>query len=408
MRMNELNLNAGGLIWITGFSGAGKTTVANIVSQKLKEKGFPLVLLDGDEIRSILGEKFGHTLNDRKQLASIYGRLCKKLADNQITVVMATVAMFESVRKENRLSIKNYVEAYLDVPFTIRAERDSKGIYTSVNKKELSADDFAKGMEVPQSPDLVLNNYGDLTPQDAAEQIIEKYLAVITSNKTDGATILENHSELQMDDRAAYWDAYYAKRKAPIHPSSFALFCNENYLAPQSHILEFGCGNGRDSFYFCMENQVTAIDESGVVVEANNARAKQEGKDNIRFLQGQFGSPIAELPEEVDAVYARFVIHAMPEECETRALKEARRLLNLGGLLLLEFRTNRDPLMNKGTEISNSERITDHYRRFIDFSAFCEKVRMIGFKLEYSIEKQGLATYGDDDPVVARVIARRI
>ena len=393
----------GGLIWITGYSGAGKTTVAQLVNEKLKELSIPTVLLDGDEIRSMLGEKYGHELEDRKQLAYVYGRLCKKIADCGVTVVIATVAMFESVREENRVSNSRYLEVYLDVPLNVRQERDPKGLYKATVDKGLSIASTTLGFEEPMYPDLVIKNYAEETPEGAASVIVAKY-----KNESHQEDSLETKSIGNLNlRRTEYWDFYYKKRKAPISPSPFALFCHENFLDRHSHILEFGCGNGRDSFYFSKTHRVTAIDESKVVIEASQLRADQEGILNINFLQGQFGAVIDGLPKEVDAVYARFVIHAMPEEAETKALLESKRLLKNGGKLLLEFRTTQDSLMKQGEEISGTERVTDHYRRFINFTKFCSKLSELGFSIDYSIEKQGLATYGSDDPVVGRIVATK-
>jgi hypothetical protein len=98
-------------------------------------------------------------------------------------------------------------------------------------------------------------------------------------------------------------------------------------------------------------------------------------------------------------------MHAMNEEAEDKALLKAFSVLKNRGKLLLEFRTNKDPLMQHGQIVSESERLTDHYRRFIDLDKFCEKLLKIGFTIDYKIEKQGLATHGNDDPVVARIIA---
>lgn len=392
--------NLGGLIWITGYSGAGKTTVARLVSDQLKTVNIPVVLLDGDEIRSILGERYGHELDDRRQLAYVYSRLCKKIADCGVTVVIATVAMFEKVRQENRSSNERYLEVYLDVPLDVRQERDPKGLYKAAAARGGEAL-AVNGLEEPVNPDLVIKNYGETLPESAALEIARQYLHLDL-----GKRILIGSSQFaDFDPRTQYWDMYYQKRKAPINPSPFALFCKENYLNSHCHILEFGCGNGRDSFYFSKSHRVTAIDESGVVIETNKSRAVQEGLLSIDFLHGKFGSEISGLPNEVDAIYARFVIHAMPEDAETRALYESWRLLKNGGMLFLEFRTIHDPLIGKGKEVSSTERITDHYRRFIDFPIFCEKLTNIGFKITYSIEKQGLATYGNDDPIVGRVVA---
>jgi hypothetical protein len=97
----------------------------------------------------------------------------------------------------------------------------------------------------------------------------------------------------------------------------------------------------------------------------------------------------------------------MPENAETRALRESWRLLRNGGKLFLEFRTTQDPLMAEGTQFGKTERITDHYRRFIDFKEFCVKISCFGFSLDFAIEKQGLATHGSDDPIVGRIVATK-
>jgi hypothetical protein len=64
--------------------------------------------------------------------------------------------------------------------------------------------------------------------------------------------------------------------------------------------------------------------------------------------------------------------------------------------------------MVKGTQHGETERITDHYRRFIAFDKFCEKLSSFGFNLLFAVEKQGLATYGTDDPIVGRIVATKM
>jgi adenylylsulfate kinase-like enzyme/SAM-dependent methyltransferase len=398
-----------GLIWITGYSGAGKSTIARLATEKLKEMGIPVVLLDGDDLRSILGERFGHDLDDRRQLAYVYSRLCQRISGCGVTVVIATIAMFESVRVENRASNENYLEVYLDVPLAVREERDPKGLYKAAMANIAHNVSFLSGLEEPVNPDLVIENYGEMSPGKAASIVVAKYCAprAINGNALDTKI---SDKEIVTDPsfyRSQYWDSYYKKRKAPINPSSFALFCNENYLANHCHVLEFGCGNGRDAFYFAKTHRVTAIDESRVVVEVSRTRATQESVLNLDFLHGEFGCEVPGLPNEVDAVYGRFVIHAMPEDAEARALRESWRLLRNGGRLFLEFRTTRDPLMSEGTQLGRVERITDHYRRFIEFDELCTKLSRLGFSLDLAIEKKGLAINGSDDPVVGRIVATK-
>jgi adenylylsulfate kinase-like enzyme len=141
--------------WITGFSGAGKTTIGTDFYQRLLSKGKTVLFLDGDELRLIMGGEDGYDKSSRRKLSFRYSRLCKLLADQDINVVIATISMFSEVRYWNRKNIDNYVEIYIKVPLNILVERDQKNLYTSKNKDVAG---FNSQYEEPKDPDIILVN----------------------------------------------------------------------------------------------------------------------------------------------------------------------------------------------------------------------------------------------------------
>lgn len=99
--------------WLTGLSGAGKTTIGRLWRDRLRERGETVVFLDGDEMRSVFGTGLGFNAADRRRLAESYGRLCALLAGQGVTVVCCTISMFHSVRAWNRANIPGYYEVYI-------------------------------------------------------------------------------------------------------------------------------------------------------------------------------------------------------------------------------------------------------------------------------------------------------
>jgi adenylylsulfate kinase-like enzyme len=162
----------GRVYWITGFSGAGKTTVARALAGQMERAGERPILLDGDDLRAALGGAFGHTLAERRTLAHTYGRLCKMLADQGFTVICATISMFEDVRAWNREHIAVYHEIYLRVPESERRRRDPKGLYAAANGAQMPGlNDTA---EEPRTPDLIVENAGR-PPEAAADEILRRF-----------------------------------------------------------------------------------------------------------------------------------------------------------------------------------------------------------------------------------------
>ncbi len=154
--------------WLTGLSGAGKTTIGRLWRDELCRTGEPVIFLDGDEMRAVFGVGLGFSGADRQKLAESYGRLCALLARQGATVVCCTISMFDSVRAWNRANIPGYFEVYLEASMETLRRRDQKGLYSQ------NADNVAGvglQVELPKAPDLVLNNNGQLTPQEQVARL---------------------------------------------------------------------------------------------------------------------------------------------------------------------------------------------------------------------------------------------
>lgn len=156
--------------WLTGLSGAGKTTIGKLLYQKLKAQKDNVVFLDGDQLRQVFGDDLGYTPDQRLKSAMRNARLCKLLADQGIDVVCCTISMFDRVRDWNRANIPGYVEVYVKASLETLRKRDQKGLYTQ-GDGAVAGVNFA--VEEPKHPDLVLGNDGHLTPQEQVEKIIE-------------------------------------------------------------------------------------------------------------------------------------------------------------------------------------------------------------------------------------------
>lgn len=159
--------------WLTGLSGAGKTTIGKILYLKLKLKYANTVFLDGDSLRQVFDNDLGYSEEERRKCAMRYSRLCEMLQNQDINVVCCTISMFDSVREWNRNHIRNYREIYVKASVKTLQERDQKGLYSSYLKgKEQELAGFQVGIEEPKYPDLVLHNDGEKQPEEQVDLIL--------------------------------------------------------------------------------------------------------------------------------------------------------------------------------------------------------------------------------------------
>ena len=169
---------SGTVFWITGLSGAGKTTVGRELWSRLRSAGRAAVFLDGDVIRDAIADDLGHSGDDRRQSARRNSRTCRLLADQGLDVVCSTISMFHEVRRWNRENIVGYREIYLRVPMQELERRDPKGIYARARSdKPANVVGIDVPAEFPDAADVVLDNYGGLDPEKAVDLIWERLVA---------------------------------------------------------------------------------------------------------------------------------------------------------------------------------------------------------------------------------------
>jgi glutamine kinase len=169
----ENGASSGHVFWITGLSGAGKTTVGRKLSSRLRATGRPVVFMDGDALRAVIAEDLGHSAENRRRSAMRNARLCRLLAAQGVDVVCATISMFHDVQRWNRENIPGYREIYLRVPIDELQRRDSTGIYAAAERGDVrDVVGLDVPAEAPKTPDLVLDNYGEFDIATAVDRIL--------------------------------------------------------------------------------------------------------------------------------------------------------------------------------------------------------------------------------------------
>jgi len=168
------------VIWITGLSGSGKTTLAKAVIKELSIINQKAILLDGDQLREVLGAdqnlSSNHSRTARLQLAMTYSRLCKILAKQEINIVISTISMFKEVHLWNRKNLLNYIEVYLKVPISELIKRDPKKIYKKYEEGKLK---HIAGLDLevdePVNPNILLEYDEGMSIEYCAKKILQVF-----------------------------------------------------------------------------------------------------------------------------------------------------------------------------------------------------------------------------------------
>jgi tellurite methyltransferase len=200
-----------------------------------------------------------------------------------------------------------------------------------------------------------------------------------------------------------YWNKFYKKFNLK-KPSLFAKFVLKK-LKKNSLLLEVGCGNGRDTFFFLKNNiKCTAYDISKTAIDQNRKFF------NKVFYKKNICKKKEKLKKNYfDCIYARFFLHTINENEQKFFFINSFNKLKKNGFLYLEFRTMNDVLSKKGKKVSHNERITDHYRRFINPIELLKELKTnFNFKVIYCKSSTRFAIFNKQKPNVCRLILKKI
>jgi len=175
----------GFVLWFTGLSGAGKTTVAAKLAPTLAERGHRVELLDADEVRQNLCQGLGFSREDRDTNIARIGYVAGKLAKHGVVVLVAAISPYRAARDQVRVSVDTFVEVHVAAPVVTCAERDVKGLYAKALAGEIkNFTGISDPYEPPLAPELVLHTETQ-SVDDSVHQVLAWLEASQLTTRTD-------------------------------------------------------------------------------------------------------------------------------------------------------------------------------------------------------------------------------
>src|SRR3954463_5344790 len=158
-------------LWFTGLSGAGKTTISEIVERELRARGSRVEVLDGDVVRENLSKGLGFSKEDRDTNIRRIAFVADLLSRNGVPVITAAISPYREIRDEAReLMGDRFIEVFVKASVEICAERDVKGLYEKAFKGEIREfTGVSDPYEPPLDPEIVLDTEHDSAEEDAAK-----------------------------------------------------------------------------------------------------------------------------------------------------------------------------------------------------------------------------------------------
>jgi bifunctional enzyme CysN/CysC len=171
----EMNLHRPGVVWFTGLSGSGKSTVANVVESKLHAMGVRTYLLDGDNVRHGLNRDLGFTDADRVENIRRIAEVAGLMVDAGLVVLTAFISPFRAERQlaRDRVDDGEFVEVFVDTPLEVAEQRDPKGLYRKARAGDLvNFTGIDSPYEPPEAPEVHVDTTA-LGPEQAADLVID-------------------------------------------------------------------------------------------------------------------------------------------------------------------------------------------------------------------------------------------
>ncbi|MCL5039664.1 MAG: adenylyl-sulfate kinase [Firmicutes bacterium] len=173
----KLNGHKSFIVWFTGLSGSGKSTIANALEQRLHQMGLRTYLLDGDNIRHGLNADLGFSPEDRRENIRRIGEVAKLFVDAGVIVITAFISPYRADRQMVREMVApgEFIEVYVKCPLELCERRDPKGLYKKARRGEIT--DFtgvSAPYEEPEKPEVVVES-----DRESVEEGVEKIIAFL-------------------------------------------------------------------------------------------------------------------------------------------------------------------------------------------------------------------------------------
>lgn len=177
--LNRVGTSSMGCYWFTGLSGAGKTTLANSIKQKLDKHQIRCVVLDGDVFRATLNSDLGFDRESRRENVRRIAEVAKMFLDSGVVVLVASIAPYRQDRQaaRDRFCQDQFFEVFVNTPFEVCRYRDPKGLYAGMKDRvKPNFTGFDAPYEIPISPEFTINTISH-SVEDCGRAIIDHVIA---------------------------------------------------------------------------------------------------------------------------------------------------------------------------------------------------------------------------------------